>query len=74
MITLDLATARQAPETICTGCRYAHVVRGFLRREELIFCGYAFPQRQVPFPVRACTDFRQKRERSLETVRAAVQS
>ncbi|HYL83001.1 MAG TPA: hypothetical protein VE263_02105 [Candidatus Angelobacter sp.] len=50
-------------ESLCTGCTYAHIVRGHEPGEVLTFCGYAYPQREVPFPVRECTDYRPKRER-----------
>ena len=29
----------------------------------MVFCGYAYPQREILFPVRECTDYRPKRER-----------
>lgn len=50
-------------ESLCTGCTYAHIVQGHEPGEVLTFCGYAYPQREVPFPVRECTDYRPKRER-----------
>jgi hypothetical protein len=49
--------------SLCTVCAYAHLVRGHVPGEVLTFCGYASPQREVPFPVRECTDHRPKRER-----------
>jgi hypothetical protein len=61
MITLNLP--RPTPverKSLCPNCVFAHIVRGFERGEELIFCGYAFPPREVLFPVRECTDFRAK--------------
>lgn len=48
---------------LCAGCVYAHIVRGYEPGERMIFCGYAYPQREIPFPVRECTDYRPKRER-----------
>lgn len=59
--------AAPAPRTsLCTGCVYAHIVRGHEPGEVIAFCGYAYPQRGVPFPVRECTDYRPKRERNGE--------
>jgi hypothetical protein len=59
------AVEAPAPRTsLCTGCVYAHIVRGFEPREVRIFCGYAYPQREVLFPVQECTDYRPKRERN----------
>jgi hypothetical protein len=49
--------------SLCTGCTYAHIVRGHEPGEVLTFSGYAYPQREVPFPVCECTDYRPKRER-----------
>jgi hypothetical protein len=67
MITLDLRSERKiARKTLCTGCIYSHIVRGFEPQEEIIFCGFAFPQREILFPVRECTDFRAERVRTTE--------
>ena len=66
MIMLKLtATPIVVRKTLCTACVYSHVVRGYEKHEELIFCGYAFPPREILFPVRECTDFRAGRELSL---------
>jgi len=58
MITLNLCSLPVARETLCTQCVFSHIVRGFRPREEVVFCGYAFPLREVLFTVRECTDFR----------------
>ena len=59
----SLMTVPPAPhKSLCTACVYAHVVRGYESWEVLIVCGYAFPPREVPFPVRECTDYKPKRE------------
>jgi hypothetical protein len=49
--------------SLCAGCVYAHIVRGYEPGEQMIFCGYAYPQREILFPVRECTDYKPKRER-----------
>jgi hypothetical protein len=49
-------------KSLCMGCAYSHVVRGYESCEVLIVCGYAFPPREVRFPVRECTDYKPKRE------------
>ena len=75
LIHAPTETPAPAPRTgLCTGCVYAHIVRGYAPREEITFCGYAFPQREVPFAVRECTDYRPKRERDGEepTIEGAV--
>jgi hypothetical protein len=59
----SLADAPPPPrKSLCMGCVYAHVVRGYEPCEVLIVCGYAFPPREVHFPVRECTDYKPKRE------------
>jgi hypothetical protein len=65
-----MPTVAPAPQTapvprpsLCTGCVYAHIVRGYEPGERMIFCGYAYPQREILFPVRECTDYKPKRER-----------
>jgi hypothetical protein len=49
--------------SLCAACLYAHIVRGYVPGEQMIFCGYAYPQREIVFPVRECTDYKPKRER-----------
>lgn len=66
MIELKLPSGFAArptpPESLCTLCVFAHVVRGYERGEEIIACGYAFPPRDILFAVRECTDHKSKRE------------
>jgi hypothetical protein len=49
--------------SLCAGCVYAHIVRGYEPGEQMIFFGFAYSQREILFPVRQCTDYRPKRER-----------
>jgi hypothetical protein len=58
------AVALPSRNSLCTACVYAHVVRGYEPFEVLIACGYAFPPREVPFPVRECSDYKPKRKRN----------
>jgi hypothetical protein len=51
-------------KSLCMECVYAHIVRGYEPCEVLIVCGYGFPPREVPFPVRECSDHKPKRKRS----------
>jgi len=67
MIALRIPTARPVktqPDTLCSYCAYAHIVRGYGMGEEMIACGYMFPAREVPFRVHECTDYKLKRERN----------
>jgi len=62
MIALNIPRPRRAERTsLCEGCVFAHIIRGFELREVLVFCGYAFPLREVLFSVRDCSDFKPKR-------------
>ena len=62
---VSLAIAPPLPRnSLRTACVYAHVVRGYEPYEVLIACGYAFPPREVPFPVRECSDYKPERKRS----------
>jgi hypothetical protein len=49
---------------VCAGFVYAHIVQGYKSGERMTFCGYAYSQREILFPVRECTDDRPKRERN----------
>ena len=72
MIVLKLtATPVVERRTLCTACRYSHVVRGYERQQELVLCGYAFPPREILFAVKECTDFRAESE-TLTALPAAV--
>lgn len=63
MILLKLAAPpRRAPKSLCDACVCAHIVRGHGPGEEMVFCGFVFPLRDVLFPVRECSDFKPKRE------------
>jgi hypothetical protein len=67
MITLKpAATPIVARKTLCAACVFSHVVRGCAKHEELILCGYVFPPREIPFPVRECADFRAERKTELQ--------
>ena len=43
-------------QSLCRTCYWAHAQKGFRESEEAIFCMFG-PMRQVPFPVRDCTDY-----------------
>jgi hypothetical protein len=53
---------RTSPKSLCSNCVYSRFVRGYKPDEELITCGYTYPPREVPFPVRECSDFRERRK------------
>ena len=48
--------------SLCAGCRFAQVLRGFEPDEQTVVCNYAYP-RDVLMVVRECSDYKPKRER-----------
>ena len=69
VITLNLRPVQTAPRvTLCTRCVFSHIVAGYEPQDRIVFCGYAFPLREVPFPVKECTDFRTERPVSMEVL------
>lgn len=69
MITLDLRMARKTPPiTLCATCVFSHIVTGYAPQERIVFCGYAFPLREVPFAVKECTDFKTERPLGMEVL------
>ena len=43
-------------QSLCRTCYWAHAQKGFRESEEAIFCMFG-PMRKVPFRVRDCTDY-----------------
>lgn len=43
-------------QSLCRTCYWAHAQKGFRESEETNFCMFG-PLRKVPFPVRDCTDY-----------------
>jgi hypothetical protein len=48
-------------EILCRTCSYAHVIKGFSASHEVFYCDYSYPKHRLPFPVRACTHYEDKR-------------
>lgn len=48
-------------QTLCVTCRLAQVIQGFVETQEQTWCFLGRPVRPVPFPVRLCTDYEDKR-------------
>ncbi|HZR29562.1 MAG TPA: hypothetical protein VFA71_12365 [Terriglobales bacterium] len=48
-------------ESMCTTCRYARIIKGFSESEEIVFCELSYPSFRVPFRVRECTEYDDKR-------------
>lgn len=46
---------------MCTTCRNARIIKGFSESEEVIFCDSLYPSRPIPFRVRECSEYDDKR-------------
>lgn len=44
-------------QSLCRTCYWGHAQKGFRESEHLIFCAFGPELRQLPFPVRDCTDY-----------------
>lgn len=70
VITLDLRSARIAsPRTLCASCVFSHIIAGYAQQEQIVFCGYAFPLREIPFAVKDCTDFKTEHPIGIDVLR-----
>jgi hypothetical protein len=48
-------------ESLCRSCACGHIITGFRASEEEVFCRTFFIEREIHFPVRACTFYQDKR-------------
>jgi len=48
-------------ESLCDSCYWAHIQKGYAESEEVVLCAFLRPARLVPFKVRHCTDYADKR-------------
>jgi AhpD family alkylhydroperoxidase len=53
----EVITIAPARESICLYCLHAHIARGYKASEELTYCTYAGPSREVKFAVSDCSMF-----------------
>ena len=51
--------ALQSGESLCKTCLWVHMQTGFRESEELLHCSYD-RLRLIPFPVKTCTDYRNR--------------
>jgi len=45
----------------CDSCVYSRIIRGYSQSEKITFCDRMFEPIRIPFPVRECTDYLDKR-------------
>lgn len=53
-------------ESLCKTCTRGHIINGFSAAEEEVFCRTFFIEREIHFPVRACTFYEDRRLASKE--------
>ncbi len=60
-------TIRDPEPSLCLNCSWAHIERGY-NGEESIYCNFSHGLRLLPFAVRECTDYCDKREQDAPAV------
>jgi hypothetical protein len=48
-------------ESRCDTCSHARVIRGYLEKERIVFCDALYDPVRIPFPVRECSDYADRR-------------
>ena len=67
MVTINVKGGTpQGSETLCRTCSYGHIIKGFRATEEEVFCRYFYLEREIHFPVSACTFYEDRRLASKE--------
>jgi hypothetical protein len=51
----------RSSDSLCDSCYWAHIQKGYAESEEVVLCAFLRPARLVPFKVRHCTDYSDKR-------------
>jgi hypothetical protein len=62
MVTIKIkgGTPRSS-DSLCQTCSRGHVIKGFRVSEEQVFCRYFYIEREIRFPVSACTFYEDSR-------------
>src|SRR5215472_12605994 len=48
-------------ESRCDSCVYSRIIRGYSQSEKITLCDRIFEPIRIPFPVRECTDYLDRR-------------
>jgi hypothetical protein len=48
-------------DSLCRICKHGHVIQGFRVSEEEVFCRFFYIEREIRFPVRACSFYEDSR-------------
>jgi len=59
-IRIERGTTR-ASESLCDSCYWAQIQKRYAESEEIVLCAFLRPARVVPFKVKQCTDYNDKR-------------
>ncbi|GAC1623773.1 MAG: hypothetical protein NVS9B13_17800 [Candidatus Acidiferrum sp.] len=51
----------QSSDSLCQTCSRGHIIKGFRITEEQTFCRYFYIEREICFPVSACTFYEDRR-------------
>jgi hypothetical protein len=55
-------------DSLCQTCSHGHIIKGFGETQEDVFCRHFYLEREIPFPVRECTCYEDKRLASLRAM------
>ena len=59
-------------ESRCDTCVYARIIRGYAESEKITICDRLYEPMRVPFQVRECSDYADKRLPSIEAMEAVA--
>ncbi|HUO34236.1 MAG TPA: hypothetical protein VMU43_04535 [Candidatus Acidoferrum sp.] len=50
----------------CESCMHSHISRGFRESEVVTICMVTYPEHRVPFPIRECSSYTEKKRQTLK--------
>jgi hypothetical protein len=56
----------EGSDSLCKSCTRGHVIEGFRLAEEVVYCRTFYIECEIPFPVRECTFYEDRRVASKE--------
>lgn len=66
MVSIKVKGTPESCESLCHSCSRGHIIRGFRATELEVFCRTFYIEREIPFPVRECTFYEDRRLASKE--------
>ena len=58
-----------ADDTLCVTCRYGYIIQGHRLRDRIVRCSRLIRDNRVPFSVKSCSDYSDRRRASLSDMR-----